>query len=183
MNIPFKQRGTVLLVSLIILLLMTTLSVTSFNIGKNDLQIVANMQQRKQTQLAAQEVIELSISNTKFTETPTNFIPLPCATIANRKCVDINRDGIDDITVDVTSSCAVVSIIPINSLDFSNPDDAGCLVGLNQNFGVVGAVNGDSLCADAMWSVKAVATDSITEAQYSIEQGVNIRVSKSVSCL
>jgi len=46
--------------------------------GKSDLQIVGNMQQRKQALSAAQQTIEQVISSTQFTATPTTAVFNPC---------------------------------------------------------------------------------------------------------
>src|SRR5437763_142545 len=44
---PGRQRGATLIVSLIMLLLITLLAVSSFTLGKANLQIVGNIQQRE----------------------------------------------------------------------------------------------------------------------------------------
>ncbi|TLY72603.1 MAG: hypothetical protein E6K46_03125 [Gammaproteobacteria bacterium] len=49
---PGRQRGATLIVSLIMLLLITLLAVSSFTLGKANLQIVGNMQQRWPTRPA-----------------------------------------------------------------------------------------------------------------------------------
>ncbi|TLY59071.1 MAG: hypothetical protein E6K48_12365 [Gammaproteobacteria bacterium] len=54
---PGRQRGATLIVSLIMLLLITLLAVSSFTLGKANLQIVGNMQQRNQAFAAAQGAV------------------------------------------------------------------------------------------------------------------------------
>ena len=41
--LPHRQRGATLIVSLIMLLLITLLAISSFTLGKGNLQIVGNM--------------------------------------------------------------------------------------------------------------------------------------------
>jgi len=52
-SFPRRQRGAALIVSLIMLLLITLLAISSFTVGKSNLQIVGNMQQRAQALAAA----------------------------------------------------------------------------------------------------------------------------------
>ncbi|MEK7736556.1 MAG: hypothetical protein AAB319_02190, partial [Pseudomonadota bacterium] len=46
-----RQRGATLVIGLIMLVLLTLMAVSSFNLGKSNLQIVGNMQFRNQTQV------------------------------------------------------------------------------------------------------------------------------------
>jgi Tfp pilus assembly protein PilX len=181
-SIPSRQIGATLLVSLIMLVLITLLAVTSFRIGKANLQIAGNMQQRNQAFPAAQGAIEQVISGTQFTTTPTNAIPNPCNNVANTTCVDVNGDGVTDVNVAVTPACVSTQVIPISALNLANPNNAGCLVGVSQQFGVVGSATTDSLCANILWDAQAVATDSLSNAQFTINQGVAVRKDKNVPC-
>jgi hypothetical protein len=65
-----------------------------------------------------------------------------------------------------------------SDLDLADAEDAGCSVGSNQNFGVAGATNGNSECANSVWDVTAVATDMTTQASVKVTQGVAVRVAK-----
>lgn len=169
------QRGATLIVSLIMLLLITLLAVTSFRLGGSNLQIAGNMQQRKQGLAAAQSAVEQVVSSTQFTTTPTNAIANPCGQ-PNTTCTDVNGDGIPDITTVVAANCVAIEPIPVASLDFTNPNDAGCIVGTSQDYGVVGVQNSNSLCANSVWDVQATAVDAVTSAQYVINEGTAVRV-------
>ena len=180
---PNRERGATLIVSLIMLLLITLLAVSSFTLGKGNLQIVGNMQQRNQAFSAAQGAVAAVISSIQFTETPTNAIPagaVPpyCAGGANTTCVDVNGDGTPDINVVVTPTCDSIQPIAVTQLDFSNPTDAGCLIGASQDFGVVGASNNNSMCSNSVWDIQASATDQMSGANYVVDQGVAVRVPK-----
>jgi Tfp pilus assembly protein PilX len=182
MNSPSsRQRGAALIVSLIMLILISLLAVASFRLGKSDLQIVGNMQLRKQALSAAQQTIEQVISTTQFTATPTNALLNPCGA-PNTACVDVNGDGVPDINVRIVVLCNAIQPILNSALDFTNPNDAGCLVGAGQNTGVAGAANGNSLCSNSVWDTQATATDVITNAQYVIDQGVAVRVPSADLC-
>src|SRR5207302_6258410 len=72
--LPHRQRGATLIVSLIMLLLITLLAVSSFTLGKGNLQIVGNMQQRQQAFAAAQGAVASVISSNQFSATPTDAL-------------------------------------------------------------------------------------------------------------
>lgn len=179
---PRRQRGATLIVSLIMLVLITLLAVSSFSLGKGNVQIVGNMQQRNQTFAAAQLAVATTISSTQFTATPTSPIPTPCVVGPNTVCVDVNGDGANDITVVVTPTCDSIQPIPVTQLNFNNPNDAGCLVGVSQNFGVTGAANNNSMCSNSVWDIQASATDTLTGANYVVDQGVGVRVAATTIC-
>ena len=181
-RVPGPQRGVTLIVSLIMLLLITILAVTSFRLATANLQIAGNMQHRQEAMAAAQSAIEQVVSSTQFTTTPANAVPNPCNGVANTTCTDVNGDGLTDITVVVTLNCLAIQPIPVSSLDFSNPNDAGCLVNASQSFGVVGGTTANSMCANSVWDTQATATDAVTSATYVIHEGTAVRVSSSSNC-
>lgn len=173
-----RQRGVTLVVALIMLVLLTLLALTSFNLGNSNLQIVSNMQQKNEAIAAAQEVIEEALSSTRFFTAPANALAAPCGA-PNQRCVDVNGDGVADVTVALaTPTCAKAQPVKNSTLDVSVAENSGCLVGQVQNFGTAGAVTGDSLCADSVWELRATATDNTTEASVEVTQGVAVRVAK-----
>lgn len=174
-----RQRGITLVTALIMLVLLTLLALTSFNVGRANLQIVSNMQQRDEATAAAHEVIEETISNTRFFVTPDNILANPCGA-PNQRCVDTNGDGKDDIKVVLAPKpkCVKAPIIRNTALDLAVPEDAECTMGSAQNYGVAGAVDGSSACANSIWDVTAVATDLQTNAKVQVTQGVAVRVAK-----
>jgi hypothetical protein len=181
-SIRSRQLGAALIVSLIMLVLITLLAVVSFRLAKNDLQIAGNMQQRGQAFAAAQAALEQVISTTQFTITPANALPRPCLGVPNTSCFDVNGDGVTDVKVVITPACVSVQLVPVTALDFNDPNDAGCLVGTAQDFGVAGAANNSSLCASTLWDTQAIATDVISNAQYVVNQGTAVRVPATTIC-
>ncbi len=176
-----RQQGATLVVGMIMLILISLLAVASFRLGKTDLQIVGNMQQRKQALSAGQQTIEQVISTIQFTATPANAVFNPC-TGQNTACVDMNGDGVTDVNVGIVVLCKTIQPILNSALNFSNPNDAGCLVGSSQTTGVLGAATGNSLCANSVWDVQATAIDAVSNAQYVIDQGVAVRVPAATIC-
>ena len=176
-----RQRGAALIVSLIMLMLITLIAVTSFRVGKSNLQIAGNMQQRAQNLAAAQQAIEQVVSTAQFTQSPTDALANPCGGVANTVCVDVNGDGVTDVNVTVNPNCLERYVIPDTQLNYGNPNDVGCIMGVNQTFGVAGASNGSSACANTVWDTQAIATDAISNAQYVVDEGSAVRIAATAS--
>lgn len=181
--IRHQQRGATLIVALILLILLTLFAVTSFNLGKSSLQTVGNMQHRNEAIAAAQQTMEEAISTTRLFLSPANVIlngnPSCNNGQANTKCIDVNGDSNADITVSLTPTPTCIKAQPIlnNTLSATDPNDIGCGIQAAQGFGIAGQATGNSLCADSMWQVTAVAKDNLTGAQYSVTEGIGVRVS------
>jgi Tfp pilus assembly protein PilX len=122
-----RQRGTTLVVALIMLVLLTLFAVSSLNTANTNLKVVGNMQQKSEALHAAQQTIESVLSTPQFIVT--------------------------------------------------NPEDLGCASGQQQQFGVYGAVTGDSLCANTIWEVRARTLSTTSNATVTVTQGVGVRVS------
>jgi Tfp pilus assembly protein PilX len=181
-SVACRQSGATLIVSLMMLVVMTLLAVTSFKLGRINQQIVGNMQNRNQALSAAQIGIEQVISRSQFTKTPADAVPMPqtCGNVKNTVCIGVNGSSVKDVTAVITPTCISLKTIPRASLDFANPNDAGCLIGEQQTFGV--GLSNNSLCAAALWDIQAVATDATTKAQYTVNQGVGVRVPVTSAC-
>ena len=162
------------------LMLITILAVTSFRLGKSNLLIVGNMQQRANALSGAQKSIEAVISSMQFTQTPMAAVPNPCGA-PNTVCLDVNGDGVTDVNITVTPNCLTHYVIPTAQLSFNNPNDEGCLLQVSQTYGTVGSSNGASLCANTLWDNQAVATDVVTAAQYVVNEGIAVRIMASES--
>lgn len=174
-----RERGITLITALIMLVLLTLVALTTFNVSKSNLQIVSNMQQRDEATAAAREVIEETISNTRFSQTPDQILANPCGP-ANTRCVDTNGDGANDVQVQITPrpTCVKAPVIKNTALDLAEEEDQVCSMGSGQSFGVAGSVDGNSACADSIWEITARATDIETEARVDVTQGVAVRVAR-----
>jgi len=176
-----RQSGAVLIVSLIMLALITLLAVTSFRLGKSNLQIVGNMQSRNQALAAAQAALEQVISRLQFTQTPTNAITNPCQG-NNTTCVDVNGSGRADVIVRVNPTCISNYVIPTSQLNWNSTKDQACIAGTNpETAGIAGAPASNSLCANTVWDTQAIASDAVTSAQYVIDEGTAVRVPASTA--
>ena len=83
-----QQRGSTLLVALIMLALLTLVAVSAINSTTTSLQMVGNAQFSEEADAAAQQAIENVISTGDFKSTP----PAP-------QNIDVNNDGVADYTV------------------------------------------------------------------------------------
>jgi Tfp pilus assembly protein PilX len=169
-------------VSLIMLLLITSLAVTSFRLSRGNSEIVGNMQARNLALSGAQGAVETVLSSMRFTVTPNNAVEDPCNGVANTMCLDMLGDGAPSVNVQVAVNCEAIQPISNASLDFNNAQDAGCIIGNAQNFGIDTAAAGDSMCANSVWNVRASATDIPTSANYIIDQGNTVRVPAGTDC-
>ena len=171
-----RQQGMTLIMALIMLVVLTLLALTSFNLGKSNLQIVSNMQHRGEMVAAAHETIEQAMSNTRFIESPDAILVNPCEG-GNTACVDTNGDGKEDVKVTLDKP-ACVKVAPIKQADLrlEEEDDRNCAQSANQSFGVAGAATGNSECSNSTWDIHATATDTQTQAAVEVVQGVSVRV-------
>ena len=171
-----RQNGATLLIGLIMLVLLTLMAVTSFRLGKSNLQIVGNMQFRNETLRAAEEALEASIS------LPTSV------TVASTASVDVNADGSPDVAVTITPTLQQAFVLRNTQLNLTNygnladPGQLGCALGQAQAFGVVGAATGNSLCARAVYDLKVVAKEAATNTSVELHQGVGIQVPADTVC-
>jgi Tfp pilus assembly protein PilX len=181
------QRGITLIISLIMLVLLTIMALTSFNIGKSSLQVVGNAQQQSQVLNAAQTMLNQVVSTPNFAESPTNVLdnsncPAALGAPANSRCVDLYGDAKTVIVVAMQPqpACLQASAILASSLNLSNinSEDWGCTLRDRQDHGIEGIDSGESLCANSLWELNAVASEPISKAQAVVTQGVAMRVSQ-----
>lgn len=177
-SLPRRQRGITLFMALIMLVLITMMALATFNLGKSSMQIVGNFQSRTQAIAAAQEAIEEALSTTRLLLNPAAIFLTPCSG-ANTRCVDINGDGVNDITVALTPQPTCVKAIPVKNADLNlaNAEDLACSSGVQQGtFGIQGVPTGDSMCSASIWEIRAVATDNVTRSNVAVTEGAAVRV-------
>lgn len=167
------QRGISLLMTLVMLFLITLIVILGYSLTRGSLQVSGNLQQKAQTLAAAQAALEQTVSSTAFTNTPST---------ASTSYASVNSSGNNDIQVVVTPRCLSSQPVPVAQLDYSNPDDAGCLMGVSQQAGVAGTEGNSSLCANQTWDLEAVATDTATRASANVHLGVVVRTAGTIPC-
>lgn len=169
LKVGAQQRGAVLLVALIMLLLVTLMVVSGFNLTQTNLKVVQNMESRNLAKYAANAAIEEAISSAQFLSSPGDIFSVSCAQ-SNRKCYDFNGDGIDDIVVQVEApACVIVLPIKNSELNVFDPMDASCFIQGSQN----------SMCVNSVWEMRATARDVLTGAEVVVRQGIAVRATSN----
>ena len=173
-----KQHGTTLVIALIILVLLTLFALSSMNTANSSLKVTGNMQAKSEALNAAQETIETVISTPQFIADPANAVVNPCAG-SNTRCADVTGDGTPEYTTTLVPQPACVSAKPIKNetLNLASAEDLGCSSGQQQQFGVAGAVTGNSLCANSVWEISAQTRGIASSAVVTVRQGVGVRIS------
>lgn len=155
------ERGTTLLMALIMLVVLTLMAISAMQSSTSNMQITGNVQFKREAVAAAQQAIEQVISSTAF----TTAAPLPVT-------IDMNQDGAPDYTVTFSPAprCSTYTAV-----DLTQP-------GLPlECYGSMGP-----LCYWTLWDVTAVVTDVETKASVIIHQGVRTIVGLNAavsSCL
>jgi hypothetical protein len=86
-----------------LLVLITLVVLASFYLGRNNLEIVGNAQQRNEALAAAQQTIEAAVNSPLLTSSPGSIFPTPCSGWSdNTLCYDVNGDGTDDVVAQIT---------------------------------------------------------------------------------
>lgn len=160
-----KQQGVTLLVGLIMLILLTLMAVTSYNMGKGNVQVVGNMQFRNASMRTAETYVESAISTPAGVSVGNDINPTP-----------------DNYHVTVTPSLVQAYVRKNNVININNPAEVGCTLGTKQEFGVAGASTGNSLCALALYNINVTAIDNISSAKVVIDQGVAVQVTADSVC-
>jgi Tfp pilus assembly protein PilX len=148
MNKPNIQRGSTLVIALVLLVLLTLTAISAMNSSSSSIQIVGNAQFREEANAAAQQAIESVISNSNF----QTAAPAP-------QNIDINGDGNNDYAVTFNPAPSCVSYVPVTTSDTNVPKIC---------FGSIG-----TLCYWTVWDITAQVTDiNGSGATSTVHQGV-----------
>lgn len=169
-----QQRGMVLAVALITLLIVTILGVTGAALVRTNLRIVQNIESKEALRNMVESSIQEAIDRGQLlASTPDAFGGNACpftdanvaqvATVIDSRCFDVNGDGVaDDVGVFYTGvTCITAEPRKNNTLDFTDPNEASCFYPGTY-----------SLCADALWEIDIVAVDRTTGASLETRQAI-----------
>lgn len=173
------QRGSTLVIGLVMLLLTSVSLVTVYNITQTSMNVVQNLQSQNNAIDLANSTLEAAISNTRVVNAPNAVFLVGCQDSLNTRCYDIDGDGSDDVTVELEPEpfCVQSQIIQNNQLNLADPIDASCVISTRTDYGVVGSANTNSLCANSLWEVTARASDIVTNTNQTVRGNYGIRVS------
>ncbi|HSH54555.1 MAG TPA: pilus assembly PilX N-terminal domain-containing protein [Methylotenera sp.] len=148
-----RERGSTLLVGMIMLVLLTLIAVSAIESSTSSIQVVGNAQFRQEAAAAAQQAIENTISSSVF----TIVNPAP-------QSIDVNDDGVSDYTVTFSPapSCSKYSAVD-TATEPNLPKDC---------YGSPGT----TYCYRTTWDVTAAVNDITTGAKVTLHQGVKILV-------
>ena len=188
------QRGSVLLMTMILLLVFGIMAAATFRGSLTSVQAIGNMQWRNEAITAANDAIDRLLSTADFAN---NAAVVTSQVNAAPFQVDINGDGVNDIatslpvvTIDGIARagprCLRAAPIPSNKLDPSLAADIGCFgsstsssSGLGQataSGGTSTVTQAPSLCSNTEWSITVRAVDAVTNTSVDVVQGVGVRV-------
>ena len=154
-NLPQAQQGMVLVVGLIMLLLLTLMVSTAFNLSSSNLLGVGNQQWRSEALAASDVALEQVIPSLKPPVSGAYLAPA----ISNDIGVDINNDGVDDYFADVTPTCVRATL-------------AGAAA--PSSLTLAGMSN---LTWNTVWDLDASVLDAVTGASVRVRTGVRVLLS------
>lgn len=172
-----QQRGSTLIVALIMLVLLTLIAVSAINSTSSSIQMVGNAQFREEAGSVAQLGIEQVMSS--------NFTVAPAASAIS---VDFNNDGTPDYVGQVNAPVCISSIARTNSdLNFNKTADQQCSSSDKKtNTGIIGAsgvvATTESWCFKQSWDIQATVKDSVSGTNTTVHQGVFINVPAGTAC-
>ena len=167
------QQGVTLIIALVMLTVLGLLAALAVKSSSMNLRVLGNMQSRAQAMSAAQAALERTLSSAEFSQQP--------ATVAGRAiAVDIDGDGVDDLSATLTPApaCYRLRVVKMSELDPNADADRVCMKSSSAaNSGIDTGTNsgGDSLCADSEWRLRAVVADPGSSARVAVNQGVALR--------
>ncbi|MBC7502409.1 MAG: hypothetical protein H7315_18225 [Herminiimonas sp.] len=180
-----RQRGTALVVGLIMLVIMTLLAIASFQLGTVQTVVVSNALQQSQGVAAAQQAIETVINSSAYTKNPDQAIITSNCSGGGTNVLCVSSDGssaVDfKVTLPVKPFCVSAAVILPAQLDLSTgatAPDLGCLSSTQQGqFGVSGTSSGSSMCANSVWEITAQAASTQNDTNVvTVAEGVKQRI-------
>jgi type II secretory pathway pseudopilin PulG len=149
---PIEQRGAVLLVAVIMLLLMTVLVASTFTLSSTNLKSVTNTQLRNEAIAAANAAIEQVMTS--------SFSNSPAPESIN---IDLNNDGATDYTVQFAAPvCISAGPISTAALPPSSITLPASFTAANANY------------FDTVWDLDATVADTASGASAHVHQGVRV---------
>lgn len=169
---PKGAEGSVLLISLIMLMVMTLLGLSAIKMSTVNLRTINNMQVRGEAMATAQNVADQILSYNfaddigNFTETDTKWPTTDAGTTQYGRHYTVAVDAGKSYTVFALRPC-IQSVTPITNiaLDISNTLEAKCLDTLTNPY---------SACATTVWQIGTKLQDGWFGANVSITQGTGI---------
>ena len=162
---PGSERGTTLVIALVMLSLMLIQGLASFTAANIQIRNAGSLQSRQEAQAAADLGVADVLSSAAFVADPDAVAISPID-------IDIDGNGRADYRVSVTPACIAAQKVTLSMLIPERTDDAACIAS--------STIDGDTACVDTSWNLQAIAnpapgaTDSGVRVE--IHQGVRVRL-------
>jgi Tfp pilus assembly protein PilX len=173
---PLKaaQRGSTLLIGLIMLVLLTLMGLASINSATSNLKVVGNMQYQQEAIGAAQVALNKVLSKGSYFSDPS--------TAPTTDTVDMTGDGVVDYTVTLAQPCILSSKdILVSELSLTNADDLLCMSSsVLKSAGIMGQQSGaaKSDCSNVTWRITASVADTTSKANVSLTQSARQKMDR-----
>jgi Tfp pilus assembly protein PilX len=170
-----NQRGSTLIVGLIMLVLMTLIALSAITMSTGNLKIVGNMQYQQEATNAAQAAINQVFSQTSYFTAPTT---MPTS-------IDVTINGAT-YSVSLAQPCLQASsVIAVRDLaNDTDPADVVCTgswVQENPGIGYEQAGNAGSSCSRVVWQLKATVNDTSTNAHVELVEGASMKMLRAIA--
>ena len=177
MSLQRAQRGTSLIISLIMLVLLTLLAVSAIRFGVVNLKIAGNAQVQTEATTAAQSTIENLIEEINAAENIDAIQARAAAAVST---------GSQNYPVAVVKPACNVSVPVLNQdLDTSSAADVPCFESADTDVAYkpdgtpIGKL---SACNRQQWDLQVTVNDPATGAAFTMVQGLSVRVPAQVAC-
>jgi Tfp pilus assembly protein PilX len=151
------DNGSVLIISLIMLMVLTLLAISAINMSSTGLKIVNAMQARREALSAAQQCVERLLGG--------NFAA-NIATVAGTCTVAIDAGKSYNVTLG-TPCLKQMQAIRNTDLKLSDPEDVKCFDT---------TTNPWSACANTVWDFSSAVNEGFFGANVSLRQGIALRM-------
>ena len=182
------QRGAVLLVGMIMLLMLTLVSLSVIRMSTRHTQVVNNEQLRSEAEAAAQYALDLALNQPytgwdKYagagaTERANLGVVTTADSVANSMAVTVS--GLNCRRARTLKNAELIKTSG-GGVKYVDGADAGCFGGGNTGLTItdpnaLGSPADDSLCASVLFEMQAAPTDAaLLGAQATVVQGVEVR--------
>lgn len=180
-----KQKGISLIVGLIMLVLITLMVVTSFNIAGSHLMVVNNSQIQTELEAAANAAIEQAISSTDVVVQTSDYLKpagVDLAISQFESAATGTAQAKTAVTVNVKASCEKARTLSnkeaasVSKDCLWDPDTGGAYIEDKTS------ASSESLCAEALWNINAsTSAPNDSRAKMEVNQGVSMNVSRTVT--
>ena len=183
------QRGIVLITSIVMLVMMSLIAITMIRLGTRHTQVVNNEQLRVEAEAAANYALDLVLNDSANTwkvyegagRIEKVNIGLDDMTAASTTAIDVTVNQLQCRRITVIPNNRLIDTDPVGGINFVSAANASCFGGGQTQMTIVdtssgASSSGDSLCADALYEVRAQTSDArLLGANAVITQGVNVR--------